>query len=223
MEFDMEKKETTDYTMCEKDELIDKLVLLEWNAFDKVKNEGGRADCQNNFLTFQIMRKSQYLTWTKELLISFIEDFLEAEKQGRNLISEKYGRMMESTAPEQYEEIKEYLQKLSEEKKEIIEAIVAIEVAWNEAFAEEYPMLSAQGRSIHTSEDSHVNTSAETYLRGELATYSDRTLALYGAFVAEYARKGKNLIRDTITHTVQLYGYSDLEAAETEMKRQNTF
>lgn len=213
------KTETTDKNQSmSKEELVDQLVLLEWKAFDKVENEGGRADCQNNFLTFQVMRKSQYLTWTEELLESFIQDFLEANERGWNLITEKYGRMMESTAPEQYEKIKNHFPEISPEKKAIIEAIVEIEVAWDEEFAKEYPLLSSQGRSIHTSEDNFYNTSSETYLRGELSTYSDRTLALYGAFVANYAREGKNLIKDTVKNTVLLYGYASLEQAEKALK-----
>ena len=44
-----------------KRELVDAVVALEWKAFDKVKNLGGRADCQDDWNTFQIMRKSQYL------------------------------------------------------------------------------------------------------------------------------------------------------------------
>lgn len=203
-----------------KEELIDQLILLEWKAFDKVENEGGRADCQNNFLTFQVMRRSQYLTWNEELLSSFIQDFLEANERGWNLITEKYGRMMESTAPEEFERIKERFPAISPEKKAIIEAIVEIEVKWDEEFAKAYPRLSSQGRSIHTGEDNLYNTSSETYLRGELSTYSDRTLGLYGAFVADYARRGENLIRDTVKNTVLLYGYSSLEAAEKALEEQ---
>lgn len=218
----MENKKTPDTNNLSKDELIDQLILLEWKAFDKVENEGGRADCQNNFLTFQIMRRSQYLTWTEELLESFIQDFLEANERGWNLITEKYGRMMESTAPEKYEELKAHFPEISPEKKAIIEAIVEIQVGWDEAFAKEYPLMSSQGRSIHTSEDSLYNTSSETYLRGELSTYSDRTLALYGNFVAQYAKRGENLIKDTVKNTAILYGYSSLEAAEEALGEESS-
>ncbi|NTV77567.1 MAG: DUF4125 family protein, partial [Clostridiales bacterium] len=57
-------------------EYVEQIVALEWAAFDLVKNEGGRADCQNDWNTFSIMRKSQYLTWNKELLRSYIQDFI---------------------------------------------------------------------------------------------------------------------------------------------------
>ena len=83
-------------------DLIEKIILKEWQQFDKVKNEGGRADCQDDYATFSLMRKSQYMTWNRELLGSFYEDLCNAEKSGWNLIMEKYARMMKSTNPEKY-------------------------------------------------------------------------------------------------------------------------
>ena len=35
-----------------KQELVEKIVKAEWEAFDKVQNEGGRASCQNDWNTF---------------------------------------------------------------------------------------------------------------------------------------------------------------------------
>ncbi|MBQ4463258.1 MAG: DUF4125 family protein, partial [Eubacterium sp.] len=162
----------------DKSELVDKLIDLEWKAFDKVINEDGRAGCQDDHETFYIMRKSQYMLWSREMLESFIADFTSANNSGWNLITEKYGRMEETTAPEEYEKIKDQLPPLSDDKKQIIEAIVAIQVKMMEEFAEQYPKASCETRSIHTSEDTSVNTSYETYLRGELSTYSDITLML---------------------------------------------
>ncbi|MBO4336828.1 MAG: DUF4125 family protein, partial [Lachnospiraceae bacterium] len=58
-----------------KEDLVDAVVRMEYEAFDEVENEGGRAECQDNWTTFEIMRKSQYLTWNKEMLEQFIVDF----------------------------------------------------------------------------------------------------------------------------------------------------
>ncbi len=202
----------------EKEELVEEIATLEFEAFDKVKNEGGRASCQNDWATFSIMRKSQYLTWSKTMLIQYLYDFHREYGRGHNLIEEKYGRMMESTAPEKYEEIKSYFPELSQDKKDIIEQIVLFQVGWMERFSEEYPELAGNARRIHTYEDNSEDTSYETYLRGELGTYSDKMLELYGRYVVDYARSGKNLTRDIMELSVKMYGYEDVEDAERKLE-----
>lgn len=201
------------------EELVDGIARLEFKAFDKVQNKGGRASCQNDWATFSIMRKSQYLTWNRTMLMQYLYDFNRELSRGHNLIEEKYGRMMESTAPREYEEIKERFPVLSEEKKQIIEQIVTLQVAWMEAFAKEYPHLADNARSVHTYEDNLYNTSYETYLRGELGTYSDKMLELYGRYVVEYAVENRNPAYDIMTNSAKLYGYRDLAAAEDFLKR----
>lgn len=195
-------------------ELVDKITQLEFEAFDKVRNVGGRADCQNDWPTFSIMRKSQYLTWNRTMLLQYYFDFHQEYYRGHNLIEEKYGRMMESTAPEEYEQIKSHFPVISPEKKAIIEEIVKLQVDWMEEFAEQYPYLANNARSVHSEEDHLYNTSYETYLRGEISTYSDKMLELYGRYVVEYARAGKNLAYEIMDNSAHLYGYADLAAAE---------
>lgn len=200
-----------------REELIEKIVKDEWTAFDKVKNEGGRADCQDNWNTFSIMRKSQFMAWSQELLESYSKDLDDAKNAGINLIEQKYGFMMESTAPDRYREIEDGLIYCSQQKKKIIEEIVKIQVSWVEEFAKEYPKLAGNARSIHTYQDSEWNTSSETYLRGELMTYSDETVKIYGEFVLELLKENKNLNRMIMENTVHLYGYESLETAEGAM------
>lgn len=195
-------------------ELAEQIAKVEFEAFDRVKNHGGRADCQDDWFTFSIMRKSQYNTWTREMLMQYLYDFQRELAKGHNLIEEKYGRMMESTAPEEYERLKEHFPKLSEEKKQIIEEVVGMQVSWMEEFAKEYPKLANNARSIHTKEDHLYNTSYETYLRGEISTYSDKMLQLYAGYIVEYARSGKNPARDIMEQSILLYGYEGLEEAE---------
>jgi len=198
-------------------DIIEEIVELEWNQFDKVKNEGGRADCQDDFATFSVMRKSQYMTWNEELLISYRNDLIEANQKGWNLIMEKYARMMKSTAPERYAELEKDLPILSEKRIAIQEEIVKIQVTWMEEFASKYPKMADNARSIHTSEDNAYNTSYETYLRGELGTYSETTFVLYGRFITELMQQGKNLAYETMTNTAKLYGYESVEDAEKRM------
>ncbi len=211
------RKENSSNGETFKDSLVGEIVRLEWEAFDKVENVGGRADCQDNWNTFSIMRKSQYLTWTEAMLRSYIHDFNRAKDNGWNLITEKYGRMMESTDPAGFKAIKDRLPEISEQKKAIIEAIVQIQVAWMEDFAARFPKAADNARSIHTSEDTLFNTSYETYLRGELGTYSDDTLDLYGRFIADMCRRNENLAELIMTNTAGLYGYKSLHDLEDKL------
>ena len=200
-----------DYELNEDTELlIENIIALEWEAFDKVDNEGGRADCQDDYETFYIMRKSQYLIWTKPLLQSFLKDLEKAKESGWNLITEKYARMMESTCKEEYEKLKDSLPFVSKEKKAVVNQIVQIQVGFMEEFAKEFPRVAGNARVIHTSEDTYFRTSYETYLRGELLTYSDETLKLYGQFIVSLAGDNKNPAKMIMENTAKMYGYTDL-------------
>jgi len=193
------------------DEAVVNLVKLEFKCFDKTENEGGRAYCQNDYPTFYAMRASQYRTWTREMVDSLTKDFNEACAIGRNLVTEKYARMMKSTAPKEYEAFCDKLPKISKEKEDIVEEVVKIEVSWMEQFAKEHPNIHTRARNIHTYEDTANETSAETYLRGELLTYSDETLMLYARHIVDLYRQGKNIIEMTMYNTIKLYGYNTFD------------
>ena len=197
-----------------KEFLIKNVMALEWKQFDKVHNEGGRASCQDDHETFKIMRLSQYMTWPEELLKSFYNDLKTAEEKGWNLITEKYARMMKNTDPVQYSRIEPELPALSEERKKLQEVIIGIQVSWMEAFAEKFPSISGGARSIHSYDDSTYNTSYETYLRGEISTYSNETFMLYADFIRNALSAGRNISREVMKNTTVLYGYRSLEDAE---------
>ena len=74
---------TTDLVMC--------IVECEWKQFDKVQDVGGRATCQDDWETFQIMRTSQFRGWPEDLLQSYLMDLKDADIVGHNLFAEKYG------------------------------------------------------------------------------------------------------------------------------------
>lgn len=197
------------------DTLHAKIVLHEWKQFQQTNNEGGRASCQGNWPMFQQMRMSQFLTWPAELLESYEADLTAADAVDRNLITEKYGRMMASTAPEQFKEtIEPYIPKLSDERIARQEQVIATQVAWADDFRSRYPKLGAAMRVLTTAEDTPEVTSFETYLRGELGTYSDGTFALYERFVADLKAANRNLTEETILNTVRLGGFADLDEAE---------
>ena len=204
--------------MMDKNQLIKEIVEMEWQQFQNVHNEGGRASCQDDKETFEIMRNSQFLVWNEEVLKSYLADLQDAWADGWNLLTEKYARMMESTAPKEYEAFRDILPKRSEERICLQEELIRQEIAWAEDFARRYPKLGSTGRKIYTSEDTPWDTSQETYLRGEIGTFSDRTIKLYARMIREMAEKGENLTEKNLGFMVRFYGYQSLEEAEQMQK-----
>ena len=195
-------------------DMIDKVIAEEWSQFDKVENEGGRADCQDDYETFRIMRKAQYMTWSKEMLESFYADLIAAKNSGWNLIMEKYARMMQSTNPLGYARLEKDLPVINEDRIRIQVEIIKIQVGWMEDFAKLYPKLAGNMRTIRTSSDTSFNTSYETYLRGELCTYSEKTMLLYASFIIGLLKAGRNLAIETMGNTAKMYGFESLKEAE---------
>lgn len=196
-------------------ELINTIVRHEWNQFQETNNEGGRANCQGNWPMFQQMRLSQFSTWPLTLLQSYEADLQSADREGRNLITEKYGRMMSSTAPQEYSErIEPYIPTLSPERIARQEQVIATQVTWASDFRRRFPKLGDAMRVLTTSQDTPETTSFETYLRGELGTYSDNTFALYERFIDDTLQNHRNLTEETIEHTVLLSGFTSLTEAE---------
>lgn len=194
------------------------LILKEWNQFQNVQNEGGRASCQNRMREFVINRMAQFLTWDDAMRESYYNDLEEAERYGWNLLTEKYARMMKYTAPQQYAALCNRLPVIGEEKECMVGQIVAVQVKWQQEFSRLYPAVSRGARPTeHASDADHV-TSFETYLRCELYTYSERTLRAYVARVQELERQGVNMTILNLEFVAKMYGYPSLKALEEKSR-----
>jgi hypothetical protein len=200
---------------------VDEVIFLEWEMFSSVSNMGGKAGCQFERATFEVMRRSQIGNWPEKLLASYRNDLLLAARQGRNLMSEKYARMMESTWPEEYAALADELPAVEEETLARIENIVGINVEWKKAACARYPVLGGKGRPVSSNEDSRSDTSFETYLRAELKTYSPKTLRLLHEHTRAQQHAGQNGVEGTLLMQARLYGYASLEEAEQAENQQS--
>ena len=202
--------------VSEREQLIFDVTQTEWEMFQHVYNTGGRASCQDDPETFFKMRMSQWMVYSDEALHSYLDDCRQAYKEGRNLMFEKYGRMMESTFPEEYEEVKKHLPDVAD-KVEIVDRIVKINLEWDAEMLRDYPNLRKRGRVLTTAEDGIMaGSSMESYLRCELLSYSKRTLELIWQETLAAYEKGESLLRQTIANETLFYGYGSLEEAEAK-------
>ena len=202
-----------------KKELVRDIVCTEFAMFDQVQNQGGRADCQDNWPAFSLMRGAQFLAWDEKTLLSYREDLARAEEEGRNPVSEKYAYMMEYSSPEEFEQIRNRLPVCSPEKLELIEEALKIFLRQTEDFMEKYPSFRRRSRPIYAEGDSPNFTSIETYTRGELKTYSEETLHSYLEWMKKEEAEGRKIVNQIYENTVYGYGYSSLEEADRAQRK----
>jgi hypothetical protein len=200
-----------------REDMIDSIVEAEWKMFQDVPNIGGRAACQDDLKTFRIMRAGQSASWSDAMLESYLDDLNDAKRSGRNLLTEKYARMMRSTSPSEYARIEHLLQPIDPEAIELIEQIVKIVLEWEQELLEKYPYIVKRGRPLFSREDSIGVTSMETYLRGELSTYSIRTLASYLDHIQKEQSENVNGSAITLLYMIKQYGYDSLEEANEKI------
>lgn len=196
---------------------VQQIVETEWALFDAVQNRGGRAPCQDDKQTFFLMRTSQLAAWERQICESYYRDLTQARVEGRNLLAEKYAYMMERTHPSEYEAVKADLPPRTQEKEGLIDRICRTHVDWQQEVAARYPRLAGRGRPLRRQEDSLAATSFETYLWGELSTYSAHTLTLYAEYVARLRREGRNLNEMILQNTAAQRGCRTLEELEAQL------
>ena len=198
----------------EKEKIIEEILEKEWKYFSNLNNIGGRADCQDNREDFIIMRKSQWETFNEETLLSYLEDL----NSKNNPLFQKYAQMMKYNSPEEYKKIKDILEKASDEKTDLVNKIMFIYMEWEKEFFERYPIFSSMGRPLYSSEDDDIETSIETYLRGELLSYSEKTLKLYLNYVIDNKEKNINLAIKNMDNLARMQGFNDSNDVEEYYK-----
>ncbi len=195
-----------------KDELISKIIEMEWPMFTTVHDTAGRALCQDDHKTFITMRMSQFMAWDEATLKLYYGDVYTAMTSHQNLMTYKYGYMMEYTHPEEYEIIKEDLPSINMWKRQLIIAIVRQQIKWYTDVAQRFPNILRSGRPIRQSQAHLGDTSFEVYLRCELYTYSYETLESLWRYMQHLKADDKNLNEMILKNTAKLYGFDSIAA-----------
>lgn len=182
----------------------DQIVELKFDLFDKVQNVGGRASCQDDFVTFQIMRGAQFDAWNEAMRESYLHDLETTTAQGRNLVLEKYAYMSGYSYMGEEEGLAE--------KQILLREITAQMYDETVAMHERYPNLARRSRPLGTDQGGVV--SADHYLLCELMTYSVETLRRFRVYLMQLKEDGKSLPLMILENTALRYGYASLEDAE---------
>lgn len=201
----------------ERNDLIKEIIDIEWEMFTVLKNTGGPAECQNNKPEFIVMRKGQWDNLPINILQSYLIDLKKAEEIGRNLLEEKYIRMMEFSAPEEFEGVKDLLPALSPGVEVLIKKIEKTYLAWGDEFEAKFPKFSKLCRPLRSEGDQPERASVQTYLRGELCSYSLKTILFYSDYIEDCVKKGINLIYETHSEVVKMKGFESIEAVENSL------
>ncbi|MCF0120807.1 MAG: DUF4125 family protein, partial [Oscillospiraceae bacterium] len=201
-----------------KAEIIREIINIEWGMFHAVNGDGPKASCQNDPETFVGMRSAQFDAWNEETCASYLDDLNAAIAENRNLDTEKYIHMMRNTEPLGYEKFKEQLHFPDAEGMEYVEKITDKMINQTVEMFSKYPYVSGCGRPVYSYEDFGGTTSIETYQKGELMTYSTKTLKLLWEHIEKCEAEGIHLAKEILANGVRHYGYKGLDDAEAAMK-----
>jgi hypothetical protein len=181
------------------EDIIEKILTKELKMFLSVPS-AGKSSCQDYPESFKLHRRAQFSCWSRETLQSYLNDLEKAEEKGTNLMTQKYARM------------DNLIKKLNSNP--LIDKIVEVQCAWQRAMIKRYPGMMSGGRPLTSVEDSAFMTSFETYLRGELETYSNATLELLYFDILDKNLKGINMAEELYLYLVKEKGYDSLDEAE---------
>jgi hypothetical protein len=185
--------------MEDRKKLIEQIVQRELDMFLSVPADGAYT-CQEQPESFRLHRRVQFSIWSPDTLESYLQDLIHAQEEGVNLMTVKYARM-DDLIPRTNDN-------------PFIEKIVEIQYRWQLEMFEKYPKLMGGARPLSSSDDAASKTSFETYLKGELETYSDRTLSLLHRDMKDFRRRGINGSEQVYEILVKEMGYESLEDVE---------
>ena len=181
-------------------QLIQEILEIEWRMFRQVKSETP-APCQNAPESFKSIRGSIFESWNQDVLSSYLQDLITAQKVGRNLLTEKYARM-DNRIP-----------LLNDNP--LIDIIVNIETAWQEDIKSRYPAI--YNRVCRSTDAVAGGGNFSTYLRAELETYGNGTITLYFQQLNATWEKGENPSLKALDNLVKKGGYRDMDHAESHL------
>lgn len=182
--------------------MLHELLDTEWLHFDVVNGIAGRAECQDNAIGFFIYRTAQYMSFPRETLACVHDDVLAADAAGRNVIREKYARMMERTDPAEFDRIwRGKLEEISSVKQGVLDSIEQTLRAMLEDAAGTMPASTKHARG--TISRAELVSSIDYYIC-EISSYSLNTLYCLRDGLQKQLADHVNPIADTYVNSLRV-------------------
>ncbi|MCE5335338.1 MAG: DUF4125 family protein, partial [Desulfobacteraceae bacterium] len=161
--------------------------------------------CQEYPESFKMHRLAQFAPWSVQTLSSYLNDLQAAHDTGRNLMRVKYARMQGLIE--------------SENAHPLIDEILRLVIGWQKEMFRKYPGIMNGARPLTDEGEADRMTSFATYARGELETYSLRTLRLLHSDMILMQEHGGNWSEAIYDSLVKGSGYASLADAEHRLER----
>jgi len=175
--------------MKSSNELISEIVEIELKMFLAVPGDGS-GNCQQNPGAFTIHRKAQFCIWSDETLSSYLADLTNAERLDGNLMTKKYA-IIQGLIPESNSSLH-------------LNDILQIQLDWQEEMLNNHPKFKGKTRPLTDDETATQLVSFKSYAKGELETYSERTLELLYHDLKELVDKDVNGSLEIYTTLVKI-------------------
>lgn len=185
------EQETFDGRHGKKTELIQQIVDIEWQMFSSLRAPESSNNDHGERL-YGTMRRKIHTVLPENVLESYLQDLRQTQREGRNLIMEKFDRREGKRPPLKVHPL--------------IPQIVELECAWKKAMEAKSPRFKL-GRDEKT---------FRLYITSELETYSDRTLDLYYRAVLDALRARRNLVEERYRNGTSP---TSLEGTKTKKKK----
>jgi hypothetical protein len=182
-----------------KNDIIENILAIELEMFLSVPS-AQKSTCQEHPESFKLHRRAQFSAWSRNTLKSYLHDLEKAMDDGMNLMTQKYARMDNLIPPLN--------------NNPLIDVIIGYQCTWQREMMRKYPGIMSGGRPLSSAEDSGFMTSFETYLRGELETYSDTTLEFLHQDILEKYAQGISMAEEVYHCLILDMGYESIEDAE---------
>ncbi len=173
--------------MSDSREIIDKIIAIELQMFLAVPSDG-QGNCQDNPQAFSLHRRAQFSIWSEAALVSFYQDLVGAQNEGVNLMTIKYA-FIQGLIPGQNDS-------------PFLDKVLQVQLDWQKEMLENHPTFKGKARPLEGDDDERQLVSFKNYARGELETYSAKTLQILHADFQEMRNRGINGSREIYSYLI---------------------